>query len=128
MPYIKQNQREELWSRSPETAGELNFFITLKLHEYIQLNGDRYQAHNDVLGIVELAKDKILGNCNNSTHVFNAVVEDLFTVLSNYLMSKNHSEQAWVDVRGVLRGIELEFYRRKTAIYEDGVIQRNGDL
>jgi len=40
----------------PETAGELNFALTLLVAEYIQRKGLNYQNINDVMGALEGAK------------------------------------------------------------------------
>lgn len=51
MPYIKQNDRDELdQKRMPQTAGELNYTITLILLDYIDEKGLNYQTINDILG------------------------------------------------------------------------------
>ena len=56
MPYIKQEDREELNTRAPQTAGELNYKITLLIKEYLEANGMNYQNCNDVIGALEGAK------------------------------------------------------------------------
>jgi hypothetical protein len=55
MPYIKHKERARA-SRSPETAGELNFQITRDIQDYVQRNGLTYQTLNDVVGALEGAK------------------------------------------------------------------------
>lgn len=83
MPYIKQIDREayrpELESIViPETAGELNYVLTMIFKEYLEVNGESYQRH--------------------------------------------------AEIHGVLIGALLEFYRRKSAPYEDKKIEENGDV
>lgn len=61
MPYIKAEDRTELLDpdneeRLPETAGELNFTITIIIDEYFKRMGGRYAQINDVLGALEGAK------------------------------------------------------------------------
>jgi cystathionine beta-lyase family protein involved in aluminum resistance len=61
MPYIEKYMRERLVgdyppSAIPETAGELNFMITVLVDEYIQLHGKRYDTLNEVIGVLECAK------------------------------------------------------------------------
>lgn len=62
MPYIKQNDRYELWNydeRNVSTPGELNYVITGILNEYIVDNGESYQSYNDIIGALEGAKMEI---------------------------------------------------------------------
>lgn len=56
MPYIKQDQREELKRRYPDGAGELNYYFTLIIKEYIKNAGLSYQVINDIIGALEGAK------------------------------------------------------------------------
>jgi hypothetical protein len=60
MPYIKQNEREELFTNAeynlPENAGQLNFMLTQTCINYIDHMGKKYQTINDVLGALEGAK------------------------------------------------------------------------
>jgi hypothetical protein len=65
MPYIKQTRRDALWNASVDdrndkimTAGELNYFITYLLDEYIQNHGLTYQHINDIIGALEGAKSE----------------------------------------------------------------------
>ena len=57
MPYIKQADRERVdlgWTL--ENAGELNYLFTTAAHEYWELNGQNYQAFNDIIGALEGCK------------------------------------------------------------------------
>lgn len=59
MPYINQDARDRLDFEDgafPETAGELNYVLTLIAHEYWEANGQNYQAFNDILGALEGCK------------------------------------------------------------------------
>jgi len=58
MPYIHEDARGELdWAdRHAETAGELNYMITVELVEYLDRKGLSYQVINDILGALEGAK------------------------------------------------------------------------
>lgn len=58
MPYIEQARRDSIMSGDgqPETAGELNFCLTLICKEYFGRMGGRYQQINDILGALEGAK------------------------------------------------------------------------
>jgi hypothetical protein len=57
MPYIKQSRRDALFNDSTvdfnsniENAGELNYFITEYIIEYVRHKGESYQTFNDVSG------------------------------------------------------------------------------
>jgi hypothetical protein len=58
MPYIKQKDREELivQGRAPQTAGELNFFISTLIENFIDTNGMSYERINQTIGVLECAK------------------------------------------------------------------------
>jgi len=55
MPYIKDKNRARA-SHSPETAGELNYQLTLAVLDFVARNGLCYQTINDVVGALEGAK------------------------------------------------------------------------
>lgn len=59
MPYIAQSQRDQLNFVGPSgiaNSGELNYWLTLLVHEYWNNNGSNYQAYNDILGALEGCK------------------------------------------------------------------------
>lgn len=63
MPYIKQERRDAIFSLSTtdydselRTSGELNYFLTVTINDYIQNNGLSYSTINDILGALEGAK------------------------------------------------------------------------
>lgn len=45
-----------------------------------------------------------------------------------YLQNNGYRYQQFNDITGVLENCKLEFYRRKTAPYEDLKIKENGDV
>jgi hypothetical protein len=55
MPYIAKKERLRA-AHSPETAGELNYQITLEVQDFVQRIGLSYQTINDVVGALEGAK------------------------------------------------------------------------
>ncbi len=58
MPYIKQERRKEIVAGDrPQTAGELNFSLTILVDQYLQDKGGiRYASLNEVIGVLECAK------------------------------------------------------------------------
>ena len=57
MPYIEQSRREEITESSlVETAGELNWLLTILINDYINKKGKSYQTLNEVVGVLECAK------------------------------------------------------------------------
>lgn len=54
MPYIKQNDRENIedFTKSPTNAGELNYMIHLILANYVDDLGESYQTYNDIMGVL----------------------------------------------------------------------------
>lgn len=61
MPYIKQEDREEIVWRSAENAGELNYILTQVVLEYLTSDTENsykanYQRYNDAMGALEGCK------------------------------------------------------------------------
>lgn len=60
MPYIKKVIRDSLLKDTrwviPTSAGELNYMITLLIHDYLRENGNNYQAMNDIIGALDGCK------------------------------------------------------------------------
>lgn len=59
MPYIPQGARPDVHpttDKDARNAGELNYQITVLINRYININGMRYQAMNDVVGALDGAK------------------------------------------------------------------------
>lgn len=63
MPYIKQTDRvkfatfvKHMESQEIETAGELNYLITLLTHAFLNRSPESYQRYNDCVGALEGAK------------------------------------------------------------------------
>lgn len=64
MPYIKKSERARA-AHSPETAGELNYAITLTINDYLVRAGLTYQACNDIVGALDNAKDEFKRRIQN---------------------------------------------------------------
>lgn len=57
MPYIDPKIRIEInQGGQPQTAGELNYFITTKILNYLKMCGISYSSINEVIGVLECAK------------------------------------------------------------------------
>lgn len=58
MPYIEPGRRTILFDGydAPANAGELNYYLTMVVMEYFEVNGGRYQQINDILGALEGSK------------------------------------------------------------------------
>jgi len=57
MPYINKGKRWGIADGDcPETAGELNYALTVICHQYWRQNGENYQAFNDIIGALEGCK------------------------------------------------------------------------
>ena len=60
MPYIKEEQRQEIMDgRMPADAGELNYFLTMCLLNYITehtKDAPNYAMYNEVIGVLECLK------------------------------------------------------------------------
>lgn len=58
MPYIESQRRYDIgiMGNYPETAGELNYQITLVIKDYMAVKGLSYSTINDIVGALEGAK------------------------------------------------------------------------
>lgn len=60
MPYIEPKRRDELFEKPlPETAGELNFLVTVLVDDFINYKGKNYQTLNEAIGVLECAKQEL---------------------------------------------------------------------
>jgi len=62
MPYIKQEERTKITVRPMEglsCPGNLNYLITLLCNDYVRKNEESYQTYNDIIGVLECAKQEI---------------------------------------------------------------------
>jgi hypothetical protein len=58
MPYIKREDRDQLWEAGLNIpilkgSGQLNFALTMLIHQYLDDNGYCYQTMNDILGALD---------------------------------------------------------------------------
>lgn len=57
MPYLNKKDRFKLPKMAKiDTAGKLNYMITLLCNKYLKDNGKNYQQINNILGAIECAK------------------------------------------------------------------------
>jgi len=53
MPYIKKEQRSRIQQgEKPQDAGELNYFITTQLLQYLERKGRSYATFNEIMGVL----------------------------------------------------------------------------
>lgn len=59
MPYLDYETKERLLDHLyPETAGELNFCLTLMCQRYFSKSKRNYESHNAVIGALESCKQE----------------------------------------------------------------------
>lgn len=68
-----------------------------------------------------ILKDLYVGTAGDLNYLITSIVK-------NYLWDYNCNYQAYNEAIGALECAKLELYRRHTAPYEDGAIERNGDV
>jgi len=63
MPYISQKDRQLLGADDFKLAiplikgaGQLNYILTKIIHQYLESNGNNYQAMNDIIGALDGCK------------------------------------------------------------------------
>ncbi len=59
MPYIKEEQRDELLARNAKNCGELNHDLTLVCLTYLRDKGESYQVYNDIVGALDNCKSEL---------------------------------------------------------------------
>lgn len=65
MPYITQEAKERVATTVPETAGELNFRLTMEIIGYLIMHGLSYQTCNDIVGALDNCKDEFKRRVQN---------------------------------------------------------------
>ena len=57
MPYIVESDRNEVKSgRPPQTAGELNYILSITIKDYLDRKGTSYTVLNEIVGVIESVK------------------------------------------------------------------------
>jgi broad-specificity NMP kinase len=59
MPYIPEEERGRVAMNGPTTVGELNWIVSSSLAYYIEEHGLSYATINDVVGVLECAKQEV---------------------------------------------------------------------
>jgi hypothetical protein len=70
MPYVDLESRERLKHLTDQikdeilngqsiSPGDMNYLITLMCHAYLERKGNRYTFHNDLVGVLECAKQEL---------------------------------------------------------------------
>ena len=136
MPYIKQEDRDTLReTHSPKNQGELNYFIHSIIDEHLVIS---YSRINDIIGSLEEALD-ILLNEDPLRDKQPQLVQELYRTLNKYVTndtklnslpiteSGKRVKELNVEIKGVIRCVQMELYRRIASPYEDKKILENGD-
>ena len=58
MPYIPDHRRVAIsyHTSPPQNIGELNYYLTKKLLNWIKMHGESYATYNEVMGLLECMK------------------------------------------------------------------------
>ena len=58
MPYIPPHRRISinLKDTPPQTIGEMNYFLTKRILNWIELQGESYNIYNEAIGLLECIK------------------------------------------------------------------------
>lgn len=81
---------------------------------------ERKQYQEAVSALAALIPQDRMARPGHANYVFSLLLEKIYGTELRYA---DHNE-----VMGVLAGVTMEFYRRKTAVYEDLKIKEEGDL
>ena len=58
MPYIKEIKRKGVMMDGATSAGELNFYITTTIRQYLESKGVNYANMNEIVGVLECVKQE----------------------------------------------------------------------
>jgi hypothetical protein len=131
MPYTKKKDRYKI----PTNAGQLNQVLSSICAQYIVDKEEKYAHYNDVLAVINKVNQMLPDLSSVTSKVqYRAPVQaqpsnvgelydKFYAIVRNYIENNNI-----LDVYGVLNAMNLEFYRRLVAWYEDIARFRNGDL
>lgn len=123
MPYITQDAREDLRSRTPQTAGELTYQITVDLMALDPVTMRQYEIENVMLN---RANEYIRENGISYQHISD-VIGSLMCVGLEW-NRRQTSGIAGKRIKWVSKHVANIFYRQTVAPYEDLKIEENGDL
>lgn len=119
MPYITQDRRRELTAgrhtHAPETAGELNFLMTLVLISGI--------SEEYVIGRINALAFNYIKDRGLSYQIINDILGAMFGANAEY--HRRTGSSMWTETMQVLMA---SFYREVAAPYEDTKIAANGDV
>jgi hypothetical protein len=94
MPYIKAERRKAIWSESLtdydnnlQNAGELNYFITDYIVQYLETHGLSYQTCNDIVGALECCKQEFIRRVVNNYE--NKKIKENGDVYPKHLLNGN---------------------------------------
>jgi hypothetical protein len=92
MPYIKEKEREKFkvsisyLAHLIETDGDLNYCISLLIHQLLKKRGVNYQNMNNLVGSLECAKNEftrtVMGPYEDKKRLENGSVSELDEILN----------------------------------------------
>lgn len=60
MPYVKKEIRDRIdFHHNPQTAGDLNYYFSNIIKDYLTRKGESYQIFNDIIGALECCKQEL---------------------------------------------------------------------
>ena len=134
MPYLTQNNRNDLQNRGMERPGEVNYCICRVINDYFLARGLCYDAINTVLATFSLLRaihevELLPGLGVTQIQIKAETLEDpiLFQVLMELLEGHKAKTEAF-DALGAINGAEFEIKRRIIAPYEDMKCLINGEV
>jgi len=126
VPYVTQESRQVLANKGNAalTCGELNFWITTTIDSWL---GSKlsYGRINDAIGVIECVQvGSPLGKPDDEV---DPSIEFMYRRIRQ-VVDAWKTENPPFQLKGVLRCVELELYRRLAAPYEDLKCAENGDV
>ena len=131
MPYIKQADRPAIdtGNKIPTVAGELNYQLTTLIKNHLNDVGRNYANYNAIIGAIDIVKERAVKEFSvKIMHSLKDTIEDEMTRMAFLYLKNTKGDGSLKNIRGCLRCVELELYRRAIVPYENKKIEENGDV
>lgn len=147
MPYIKQKHRQAILQdpvNNITTVGDLNFYLTNAVILYLKHRGTSYTNINNAIGALDSAFNQhhflkrltalptfhynLLSRPPKSPEDIEHITVGLILESTKDYNRKDNLNFSFLELRGAVRCVQLELYRRLAVPYEDEKIIENGDV
>jgi hypothetical protein len=127
MPYIpKRRSALDANLAYPENVGELNYVITRRIDQWIMENGGpSYTRFNEAIDILENLIEHLANGLFDWTPSCDS---EPYRAIRYMLLDYIQRGYGYHGLKGIVRCVEMELYRRPIAVYEDIKCRENGEV